>query len=287
MNLQNLFIKFKGKKVFFFVFVFFIISITSLFYFISINTKTEEDKEKDENLAIEESNKEIVEQLEFKKTGDEKEIKRIIPKESKSKNDSPKKTNKTENIKEKDPKEVIKDIKQKKFDQNPEDVVSFLHQGLQKISAGSFKNYEEITKLVNKTYNTEKMLKMIIGEAWKNINSNEKKELIIVFNEYISKNYIKRFSKIKDPVFETLENKKLANFFMIKTLLLLKNNEKVSISYLLTEKDEEWKIFDVLLAGSVSEIATKKSEFNSFLKDGKIDSLLEALRKKNKLLLKN
>ena len=162
-----------------------------------------------------------------------------------------------------------------------------MHQGLQKISAGSFKNYEEITKLVNKTYNTEKMLKMIIGEAWKNINSNEKKELIIVFNEYISKNYIKRFSKIKDPVFETLENKKLANFFMIKTLLLLKNNEKVSISYLLTEKDEEWKIFDVLLAGSVSEIATKKSEFNSFLKDGKIDSLLEALRKKNKLLLKN
>ena len=160
-----------------------------------------------------------------------------------------------------------------------------MHQGLKKISSGNILNYKEIIKLVEKTYDTEKMLKMIIGDVWKNSSSDEQKQLINVFEKYISINYIKRFSKIEEPVFQFLENKNVANFLMIKTQLVLKQNEKIPISYLLTKKGEKWKIFDVLLAGSVSEIATKKSEFNAFLKDGKIDSLLEALRKKNTLLI--
>ena len=50
---------------------------------------------------------------------------------------------------------------------------------------------------------------------------------------------------------------------------------------------QEWKIFDVLLAGSVSEIATKKSEFKSFIADGNINPLIDALKKKNKTLIQN
>ncbi len=46
-------------------------------------------------------------------------------------------------------------------------------------------------------------------------------------------------------------------------------------------KDNTWKIFDVLLDGSVSEVATKKSEFRKYIKGKKIDELFEALKKFN------
>ena len=46
-------------------------------------------------------------------------------------------------------------------------------------------------------------------------------------------------------------------------------------------KDNTWKIFDVLLDGSVSEIATKKSEFRIYIKEKKIDELIKALKKFN------
>ena len=72
---------------------------------------------------------------------------------------------------------------------------------------------------------------------------------------------------------------------MVKSNLILNSKEKVSINYLLTLKGEKWRIFDVLLAGSVSEVATKKSEFSSFIKEGSISPLIEALKKKNKELL--
>ena len=131
------------------------------------------------------------------------------------------------------------------------------------------------------------MLKMIIGDSWKNLNKEIKKEIINVFEEYIAKNYIKRFSKIKNLQFSSLEEKKIGNYRTVKSNLILDNDEKISISYLLSPKRQEWKIFDVLLAGSVSEIATKKSEFKSFIVDGNINPLIDALKKKNKTLIEN
>ena len=52
------------------------------------------------------------------------------------------------------------------------------------------------------------MLSLIIGDVWKNQNSAIKIEMISVFEEYITKNYVKRFLKIKNLDFENLEEKK-------------------------------------------------------------------------------
>ena len=169
----------------------------------------------------------------------------------------------------------------------PTQTISKLHQGLKKISGQNAGIYNTTKKLITETYDTEKMLKMIIGDSWKNLNNEIKKEIINVFEEYIAKNYIKRFSKIKNLQFSSLEEKKIGTYKTVKSNLILSNDEKVSISYLLSLKRQEWKIFDVLLAGSVSEIATKKSEFKSFIANGNINPLIDALKKKNKILMEN
>ena len=122
------------------------------------------------------------------------------------------------------------------------------------------------------------MLKMIIGAGWKNQENEKKKELILVFKKYISKNYLKRFSKINDVSFSNEKKEKISSdFFLVRSNLIIKQ-EKISIDYLLHLKDNTWKIFDVLLDGSVSEVATKKSEFRIYIKEKKIDELIEALK---------
>ena len=57
------------------------------------------------------------------------------------------------------------------------------------------------------------------------------------------------------------------------------------MDYLLSSKNNVWKIFDVLLDGSISEIATKKSEFRIFIKEKEIDSLIDALKRFNSQVL--
>ena len=168
----------------------------------------------------------------------------------------------------------------KVFD-NPEMTVNFLHEGLKKINSNNDSNFNNVLNLIDHTYDSEKMLKLIIGADWKKLESNKKKELIMVFKKYISKNYLNRFSKIQEISFEDEEKEKISSeVFLVKSNFVI-NKEIISIDYLLSFNKNSWKIFDVLLDGSISEIATKKSEFRIFIKEKKIDSLIDALKKFN------
>ena len=66
---------------------------------------------------------------------------------------------------------------------------------------------------------------------------------------------------------------------MAFTKLNFTKNDSLEINYLLIKNNEKWQIFDLLLDGSISEIATKKSEFSMTLKKGGINSLIKMLEK--------
>ncbi len=274
---MNFFFNLKKNQKFFFIIIFFLLILTVVYIF--LKEKDKEDLSQVKEVLKNEKDDRPNEPEREKTIDSQKVVKEKLEKEE-VKTKSQKKT---------------KFIKEKPVVENVENIVSDskeatqtileLHQGLKDINGKNSTVLKSTTKLINETYYSEEMLNMIIGDSWKNADNQTKKKMIDVFEEYIAKNYIKRFSKIKYPKFSNLEEKKVGKYKMIKSNLILSKDEKVSINYLLSLKNEKWKIFDVLLAGSVSEIATKKSEFKSFIKDGDINPLIEALSKKNKILL--
>ena len=203
-------------------------------------------------------------------------------------------TKKNENIEKSEVKKKINtlslDFESKKSDslkafEDPIMTVNFLHEELKKISSTNDTDLKNLLNVINRTYDAEKMLKMIIGKDWENQEIEKKEELIIVFKKYISKNYLKRFSKIDDVSFRNEKKEKISSeLFLVRSNLIIKQ-EKISMDYLLSIKNNVWKIFDVLLDGSISEIATKKSEFRIFIKEKEIDSLIDALKKFNSQVL--
>ena len=274
---MNFFFNLKKNQKFFFIIIFFLLILTVVYIFLKEKDKEDLSQvkevlktEKDDRPNEPESEKTIDSQKVVKQKLEKEEVKTKSQK-------------KTKFIKEKPVVEDVENIVSDSKEANQ--TILELHQGLKDISGKNSTVLKSTTKLIKETYYTEEMLKMIIGNSWKNADNQTKKKMIDVFEEYIAKNYIKRFSKIKYPQFSNLEEKKVGKYKMIKSNLILSKDEKVSINYLLSLKNEKWKIFDVLLAGSVSEIATKKSEFKSFIKDGDINPLIEALSKKNKILL--
>ena len=46
---------------------------------------------------------------------------------------------------------------------------------------------------------------------------------------------------------------------------------------------KSWKVFDILLDGSISEIATKKSEFKKIIEERGIKGLISNLKLRNKM----
>lgn len=274
---MNFFFNLKKNQKFFFIIIFFLLILTVVYIFLKEKDKEDLSQvkevlktEKDDRPNEPEREKTIDSQKVVKEKLDKDEVKT-------------KPQRKTKFLKEKPAVEDFERIVSEP--KNATQTILELHQGLKDISGKNSTVLKSTTKLINETYYSEEMLNMIIGDSWKNADNQTKKKMIDVFEEYIAKNYIKRFSKIKYPQFSNLEEKKVGKYKMIKSNLILSKDEKVSINYLLSLKNEKWKIFDVLLAGSVSEIATKKSEFKSFIKDGDINPLIEALSKKNKILL--
>ena len=73
-----------------------------------------------------------------------------------------------------------------------------------------------------------------------------KKKLTQVFEEYITSNYLRMFKKIKKPSFKLIDEKKIGNDYkLIKTYLIINDNENVEINYLLlkTKMDGEFLMF--------------------------------------------
>ena len=141
-------------------------------------------------------------------------------------------------------------------------------------------SFDKTIQSITNFYDTRKMIRMIIGEKWKKISESKKDEVTLLFTKYIAQNYIKQFSKFDSIKFNSKGTKKIGEkYILVKSALIINKKDKIKINYLLIN-NKGWRIFDVLIDGTVSEISTKKSEFSKYLQDGGIDLLIKELKKK-------
>ena len=161
--------------------------------------------------------------------------------------------------------------------------INELHESLIKISDKTINsdNLAMIDDVVKNSYDLEKMGKIIIGIDWKQMDTKTQKEFINVFKRFISVNYFRRFNKINELNFENQTVTDIENKFKLARVILTADNEKFKIDYLLGFKNEKWKIFDVLLDGSISEVATKKSDFKKIIKEEGVSGLVKNLSIRN------
>ena len=161
--------------------------------------------------------------------------------------------------------------------------INELHESLIKISDKTINsdNLAVIDDVVKNSYDLERMGKIIIGVDWRQTDTKTKKEFVNVFKRFISVNYFRRFNKINELYFEHQTVTNIEDKFKLARVILTADNERFKIDYLLSLKNEKWKIFDVLLDGSISEIATKKSDFKKIIKEEGVSGLVKNLRIRN------
>ena len=64
---------------------------------------------------------------------------------------------------------------------------------------------------------------------------------------------------------------------IVQTRLIKGNGEPVTLNYLMRESDGKWQIIDVFLSGTISELATRRSEFTSVIRRDGAQGLLQLL----------
>ena len=64
---------------------------------------------------------------------------------------------------------------------------------------------------------------------------------------------------------------------IVHSSIVTGDNETIPLDYLLRQSDGEWKIVDVYLEGSISELATRRSEYAAILGEQGFEGLISRL----------
>jgi phospholipid transport system substrate-binding protein len=126
------------------------------------------------------------------------------------------------------------------------------------------------------------MTRLVLGPPWRTLSPEQQQQMVDAFSEYSIATYANRFSSYSgerfsvDPTPTRRENGDV----IVRTQLKTNDPEPVRLDYLMRESGGRWQIIDVFLSGTISELAARRSEFSSVLRQGGAAALIDMLRKK-------
>jgi phospholipid transport system substrate-binding protein len=147
--------------------------------------------------------------------------------------------------------------------------------------------YDHLAPTVTGTFDLPFMASKSVGRHWKSLDDSDKARWNEVFIRMITANYAGRFSAFSGEHFVTLgEEPAINDTRVVLTKLVIPDDDDVQLNYRLREVDGEWRIIDIYLNGTVSELALRRSEYSAVLKREGFEKLIDTLDDKVKELAK-
>ena len=169
---------------------------------------------------------------------------------------------------------------------SPVPAVETFHAGL----IGIMKNAEalgfqgridRLTPLMGETFDLDFMASKTVGRHWKKLSDEDKVRWAQTFTSFTTANYAGRFTGFTGEEFVTLGVEDAARGTrVVLTKIVVPDGEEVQLNYRLVQRDGTWKIIDVYLNGTVSELALRRSEYSSALKREGFEHLVDSIETK-------
>ena len=166
---------------------------------------------------------------------------------------------------------------------DPAKVVDRLHVVLlavmkQADALGYQGRFDRLAPVLRETFDLPFMAAKSVGRHWKSASEQDRRTLVETFTRFSIANYAGRFDGYSGQTFETLDQQPATHgTILVKTSLNDPDGEVVRLNYRLRPVDGGWKIIDVYLNGTVSELALRRSEYSSLIKREGFKALLVAL----------
>jgi len=147
--------------------------------------------------------------------------------------------------------------------------------------------YDRLAPAIAQTFDLPAMTRIAVGLTWSTIPPEQQSALVDGFTRMTVATYANRFDGYSGERFEvspTAEARTTGR--IVHTRLLPASGEPVVLDYLMRGSDPTWKVVDVYLTGTISELATRRSEFSSILRSGGPGALIESLQQQAAKLMR-
>lgn len=136
----------------------------------------------------------------------------------------------------------------------------------------------KLTPVIPRHFDVPFMAEKSVGPYWKRATEGERERYLQAFLRFMVANYAGQFDAWTGQSFQTLgEDEARMDTKIVRTKLIDPGDEDVELNYRMHQTSDGWKIIDVYLDGTVSELALRRSEFSGIVKRENFDALIAAL----------
>jgi phospholipid transport system substrate-binding protein len=165
----------------------------------------------------------------------------------------------------------------------PAQVVDRLHAALLGVLKDSAtltydERFARLVPVLRETYDLDFMAEKAVGRRWSTLSDADRQRWSALFARFTTANYAGRFVGYTGQKFETLgEEPAAADTTIVRTRLVNPSDKDVELNYRLRQTPAGWRIIDVYLDGTVSELALRRTEYATVLKRDGFDKLVALL----------
>jgi len=141
--------------------------------------------------------------------------------------------------------------------------------------------YERLKPAVEKVFNLPLMTRLAVGPGWESLTPAQQQQMVAFFADLTVATYANRFDGYDGETFEVVpDTVSSPSGTMVQSRLIKKQGDPIVLNYLMRDSGGSWQAIDVFLGGTVSELATRRSEFTSVLRRDGAEGLLSLLRQR-------
>ena len=149
---------------------------------------------------------------------------------------------------------------------------------------GQSGRYARLAPVVDRVFDVASMTRLAIGSSWAKLPPAQQQQLIEAFRHYIAATYADRFDSYSGEQLQVTGEQPYNADVIVQTKIVKSDGETTTLNYLMRQNQGSWRISDVYLDGTISQLAVQRSEFNSILRREGVDGLVMALNRKADLL---
>ncbi len=170
----------------------------------------------------------------------------------------------------------------------PVDVIESLHESLLSVmkeakTLGYSGRYEQLGPVLESKFDLDFMGSKSLGRHWNALSDEEKQKWLGAFHRFTISNYASRFNGYGGETLKIMGSDEAShNTVVVRTEIFspTRDGDMTRLNYRLRETPDGWRIIDVYLNGSVSELALRRAEFSTAYERNGFNEVLASLESK-------
>jgi phospholipid transport system substrate-binding protein len=141
--------------------------------------------------------------------------------------------------------------------------------------------YAQLAPVIASSYDLDFMGSRVLGRRFMKLTPEQQAAWQKVFARLTISTYADRFDGFSGERFEIgAVEPSAAGTWIVRSRLVPEDDDPVEIDYRLRNGGDGWRIVDVFLSGTVSELALRRAEYSAVLKRDGFDALTAAVDEK-------